>query len=62
MTNHFKRDQCPICATPFEPDDMCSTDIDMGTCHAACLDGSQAVNLQTGEPYDGPIPTYRYDQ
>ena len=53
-------DACPICAEPFKRDDLCATDIEMGTCHAACLDGSPVVNLETGEPFDGPIDTYRY--
>lgn len=52
---------CPICAVAFKPDDICATDIDMGICHAACLEGSPTVNLDTGELSEGPISTYRYD-
>ncbi|MBZ9888080.1 hypothetical protein LB559_09025 [Mesorhizobium sp. BR1-1-3] len=42
--------------------DLCSTDIELGTCHAACLEGCPTVDLETGDPVDGPIPTYRYDE
>jgi hypothetical protein len=52
--------KCPVCAEPMKPDDTCSTDIELGICHAACLEGSPTVNLDTGEPMYGPIPTYRY--
>lgn len=55
-------DSCPICAQPFKPDDLCSTDIELGICHAECLKGSPTVNLDTGEPVDGPIPTYRFGE
>ncbi len=55
-----ERDACPVCATAFEADDLCASDIDMGTCHAACLEGAPVVNLSTGEPHDGPVVTYRY--
>ncbi|KQZ81903.1 hypothetical protein ASD64_09115 [Mesorhizobium sp. Root157] len=51
---------CPICLKPFKADDFCASDIDLGICHAACLEGSPTVDLETGEPVDGPIPTYRY--
>ena len=54
-------DLCPVCAEPFKAGDMCATDIDLGTCHAACLEGSPVVDLDTGEPVDGPATTYRYD-
>ncbi len=56
-------DVCPICAVTFKPDDMCQTDIELGTCHAECLDGSPLVNLETGEPLpkgsEWPAP-FRY--
>lgn len=55
-------ERCPICAVPFKPDDMCATDIELGTCHAACLEGSPTVDLETGEPIEGPIPAFRYDE
>lgn len=56
-----EEDKCPICAVAFKPDDMCADDIEMGTCHAECLEGSPTVYLDTGEPSAGPISTYRYD-
>ncbi|RUM97885.1 hypothetical protein EET67_09710 [Pseudaminobacter arsenicus] len=51
---------CPICAEPFKPDDLCASDVEMGICHAACLEGSPVVDLDTGEPVDGPATTYTY--
>lgn len=53
---------CPICAAAFEPEALCATDIELGMCHAACLDGAPTVDLDTGEPVDGPIATYRYGE
>lgn len=63
MTDHTSErdtDDCPVCAVAFKPDDVCATDIDLGACHAACLEGSPVVHLDTGEPFDGPVGTYRY--
>jgi len=57
---HVDEKICPICATPLLPDDICATDIEMGICHAACLEGSPVVDLETGAPTAGPIDTYRY--
>ncbi len=51
-------DRCPICAEPIRSGDLCSTDIEMGTCHAACLEGTPIVDLETGEPSDGPVTTF----
>lgn len=51
---------CPVCEQPFAMDDLCSTDIEMGVCHAACLEGAAVVDLETGEPKDGKIDTYRF--
>ena len=51
---------CPICDRPFAADDVCATDIELLTCHAACLEGSPTVDLDTGEPRSGPISTFRY--
>ncbi|MBB3297852.1 MULTISPECIES: hypothetical protein [unclassified Rhizobium] len=51
---------CDICAKPITADDICATDIELGTCHAACLEGSPTVDLETGEPLDGKPDTYRY--
>ena len=50
---------CPICAVAFKPDDMCLTDIEMGTCHATCLEGSPMVDLETGDllPEGSPPPS-----
>jgi hypothetical protein len=53
-------DRCDICAKPLLDDDICATDIELGICHAACLEGSPVVDLETGEPTDGKIETYRY--
>ncbi|MBN7755445.1 hypothetical protein JYP46_01295 [Nitratireductor aquimarinus] len=49
---------CPVCAKPFAPGDTCATDIELGKCHAECLAGSPTVDLETGEPMDGPIGTF----
>lgn len=54
------QEACPICLVPFEADDLCATDITEGTCHAACLEGSPVVSLDTGEPTDGEPHTYRF--
>ncbi len=51
---------CPVCSVALTPDDLCATDIELGICHAACLEGSPVVDLDTGEPMDGPAHTYRY--
>lgn len=50
---------CPVCAELLRPSDLCLSDIDLGICHAACLEGSPVVNLDTGEPLpaDAPQPT-----
>lgn len=55
-------DRCGICAMPFVNGDTCSTDIDLGTVHAACADGSTPVDLATGDPLPegATIPTFRY--
>lgn len=60
MSKHTD-DFCPICAVELKGSDLCSLDIDMGICHAACLEGSPTVSLETGEPVDGPIGVFRYD-
>jgi hypothetical protein len=53
---------CPICRVPLRAEDICATDIEMGVCHAACLEGSPTVDLETGEPSDGPMDIYRYSE
>ena len=54
--------KCPVCAEPINIGDMCSMEIDMGSCHAECLDESQAVDLSTGEPIPGPVAAYEWTQ
>ncbi len=58
-------DNCPVCAERIKPEDWCLTDIELGICHAACLEGSPMVDLETGEPLpDGAKPPkpYRYNE
>lgn len=55
-------ERCPICAEPFKPDDTCASDIEMGACHAACLEGSPVVDLETGEETGGKVDTYPYSE
>ncbi|THV13758.1 hypothetical protein [Rhizobium rhizophilum] len=45
--------KCPICDKPLLPDDLCASDIEMGACHAECLEGSPVVDLDTGEEMPG---------
>ncbi|TPM06770.1 MULTISPECIES: hypothetical protein [unclassified Mesorhizobium] len=52
---------CPVCFVTFNPGDECATDIELGTCHAACLEGSPVVDLGTGEPSEGPISTFPFE-
>lgn len=54
---------CPICFEDFRPDDLCADDIDLGVCHAECLEGAAVVNLETGDemPEGSTVFTYRYD-
>jgi hypothetical protein len=60
-TDEDDAESCPICMDAFKGDDLCATDIELGTCHAACLEGSPVVDLDTGEPTDGEPFTYRFD-
>lgn len=61
MTDNIHR--CPICAEPFEADDVCADDITEGTCHAECLEGSPVVDLETGDELpDGKVDTYLYSE
>lgn len=60
MSESDEDDLCPICAVPFKDGDLCAMDITEGTCHAACLEGSPVVDLETGEPTYGPVSTYRW--
>lgn len=53
---------CPVCAEAFKQGDLCAMDIEMGTCHASCLEGCPVVDLDTGEPSDGPVATFRYGE
>lgn len=53
---------CPICTKPILPTDLCATDINLGVCHADCLQGCPVVDLESGEPVEGPMDTYRYSE
>jgi hypothetical protein len=55
-------DICPVCAEPLKAGDVCASDIEMGACHAECLEGSPVVDLDTGDPVDGPVSTYIFEQ
>lgn len=53
---------CDVCSQPIKGPDLCATDVDMGPCHAACLEGSPVVDLETGEPLpEGAARIYRWD-
>ena len=54
-------DFCSVCEKALTPDDICATDIELGICHAACLEGSPAVDLDTGEPCE-TMNSFRYGQ
>lgn len=54
-------DFCSVCEKALTPDDICATDIELGICHAACLEGSPAVDLDTNEPCE-TIHTFPYGQ
>lgn len=54
-------DLCPVCAEPLKQGDTCAIDIDMGPCHAVCLEGSPVVDLGTGEPALGPATMFLYE-
>ncbi len=61
MTDDIHR--CSLCGVAFKPEDICANDITEGTCHAACLEGSPVVDLETGEEIpDGKISTYLYSE
>lgn len=51
---------CPICDVEFISGTRCAIDVEMGTCHADCLEGSPVVDLDTGEPTDAPVFTFIY--
>ncbi|MVA09102.1 hypothetical protein GOZ78_03590 [Agrobacterium vitis] len=51
---------CPICDDLLQIGDVCATDIELGTCHAACLKGSPVVDLETGDEVGGQMTTFRY--
>lgn len=53
---------CNVCSQPIKGPDLCATDIDMGPCHAACLEDSPVVDLETGEVLPNEKRrTYRWD-
>lgn len=56
-----EKETCPICDDEFEVGDLCATDVELGCCHATCLEGSPVVDLDTGAETDLPIVTYRYE-
>ena len=41
---------CPVCDVIFRDDDLCAMDVNLGTCHAACLEDAPIVDINTGEP------------
>ena len=55
-------EKCPVCLEALKPTDVCATDIELGICHAECLDGAAIVDLETGEPTEGPIDTYLFSE
>lgn len=56
------KERCPVCLREFKSGDMSATDIELGTCHAECLEGCPVVDLETGQPSEWPITTYPYDE
>lgn len=55
--------RCPICDEAFKPDDSCATDIELGTCHFDCLDGSPVVDLETCEEIlDDDMHSFPYSE
>jgi hypothetical protein len=55
-----ERDWCPVCDRALIAGDRCAIDVEMGTCHAECLEGAPVVDLDTGEPTDAPVFTFIY--
>jgi len=54
---------CPVCAEVIGDADMCLSDIELGTYHAACLEGAPIVDLETGDLLpEGAAPSepFRY--
>jgi hypothetical protein len=56
-----EQEVCPVCDKPLRVGDDCALDIELGTCHAECLEGSPTVDLDTGEEVEGPIPTFKFE-
>lgn len=52
---------CSVCGSSLTPYDICATDTELGICHATCLEGSPAVDLDTDEPCE-TVQTFRYDE
>lgn len=53
--------ECPVCSVALAADDICARDIEMGICHAPCLEGSPVVDLETGDEIEGgKADTFRY--
>ena len=57
-------EDCPICDVAFADADLCAFDVDLGCCHAACLDGADIVDLDTGAALapNTPVFTLSYGQ
>lgn len=54
---------CPICLQEFKCEDICAIDLTEGCCHAACLEGSTVVDLETGEEiYGATIFTFTFEE
>lgn len=54
---------CSVCAKPLKRDDICASDIEMGPCHAECLEGSPVVDLESGQELpDGNLHTYPFSE
>lgn len=60
--DHEEPYACPVCDVAFADTDLCAIDVDLGTCHAECLEGAPIVNLDTGErmPDDTKVFTVAY--
>ncbi len=54
-------ERCPVCDEPFKAGDIYASDIELMTCHAACLEGAPVVDMDTGEPVEGPIDTFTFE-
>lgn len=60
MVSRDDDEDCPVCGDPLEAGDVCSIGVELGTCHAECLEGVPIVDLETREPIEGPADTFIY--